>query len=85
MAMKIDELRRIDQHIDKTASNKFPKVSEGSFETLKKYLIDKLTECVTSGNAEVRRTSVQVTRKFLALSKDHQSRALEEISNRYNT
>ena len=73
------EIESIAKHIEATKTSG-QMVDETTFTVLKKYLTDRLIECIASPDARVRRGAVKVAGDFNSCSTDHQKRVLYRMA-----
>jgi hypothetical protein len=79
--LKLREIQRIEKHIaDTKISGK--EVDETTFGVLKKFLTDRLIECIGSKDRAVRTAAVRASGLFTSLKIEHQSRVLFAMSSK---
>ena len=79
--LTLEELESLEKHI-KSTRNTGEKSSEIAFLPLKKYLTDRLIECIGSRDGGVRQAAVRISQEFTTMNLDHQKRVIFAMSNK---
>lgn len=76
----IEQILRIERHIEKTRDS--GKVLDNSvmFNTLKTYLTQQLSMAILGKDLNARKAAIRVSKKFTDADIDHQSRVLNRMS-----